>query len=108
MNIFVGNLSRKVSEDDLRGFFAPYGAVTSVTLIADPAPLFIATRRKSQYHDRESKGYAYVEMPDKTEALAAIQGVNGAQLEGLDVRVIEALPMDQKTFKKKRQAPAIS
>ena len=96
MNIFVGNLSYKVSEDDLRGFFAAYGHVANVSLISDSYPQSGASRRNSQYSNRESQGHAYVEMPDAVEAQAAILGAHGMQIRGLAVTVIQALPMEKK------------
>ncbi|MBI2871892.1 MAG: RNA-binding protein [Chloroflexi bacterium] len=95
MNIFVGNLSHKVSEDDLRGFFTAYGCVSNVALTGDPSPAFNAPR-KSHYSDRAPRGYAYVEMPDEKEALAAILGIQGKPIGGLAVTVIQALPMEKK------------
>lgn len=99
MNIFVGNLSYEVSEDDLRGFFTAYGHVANVALISDSYPESSAPRRKSQYSNRESRGHAYVEMPDAAEGQAAILGVHGAQIRGLAVTVIQAMPMEKKTSK---------
>jgi len=96
MNIFVGNLSNEVSEDDLRGFFTAYGHVANVALVGDSYPQSSAPRRKSQYSNRGSRGHAYVEMPDATEALAAILGINGTQIRGLAVTVIQAMPMEKK------------
>jgi RNA recognition motif-containing protein len=100
MNIFVGNLSYEVSEDDLRGFFTAYGHVANVALISGSYLQSSAPRRKSQYSDRELRGHAYVEMPDAAEAQAAILGVQGAQIRGSAVTVIQALPMEKNTSKK--------
>lgn len=96
MNIFVGNLSHKVSEDDLKSCFTAYGCVSSVVMTSDSCLNFSAPRRNSQYTRREAQGYAYVEMPDKTEALAAILGVQGTQMGGRVVTVVEAKPMEKK------------
>ncbi len=101
MNIFVGNLSHEVSEDDLRGFFTAYGRVSNVALTSDSYSTFRSSRRKNQYSNRESRGYAYVEMPDETEARAAILGVRGTQMGGLAVTVVQAMPMDKKKPKNK-------
>ncbi|MDP3063799.1 MAG: hypothetical protein Q8O40_11420 [Chloroflexota bacterium] len=106
LNIFVGNLSREVSEADLRSLFTHYGSVTTITVVVDPLPPFHTTRGTSQYSLREAHGYAYIEMPDKTEAFAAVQGMDGAYITGRAVRVIEALPMDKrKTASTLRQTP---
>lgn len=99
MNIFVGNLSHEVSEDDLKSFFTAYGDVATVALIGDAYPSFSAPRRKSQYSDRESRGYAYVEMPHDAEALSAILGIHGKQIGGLAVTVLQAMPMEKKVSK---------
>ncbi len=99
MNIFVGNLSPKVSEDEVRGFFTAYGHVSNVALTGDSYSTIGATQRKSQYTNRESRGYAYVEMPHDTEALAAILGMHGKQIGGLAVTVLQAMPLEKKTAK---------
>ena len=96
MNIFVGNLSRQVSEEDLKSCFMAYGCVSSVVMTGDSCLNFSAPRRNSQYTRREAQGYAYIEMPDQTEALAAILGVQGTQIGGLVVTVVEAKPMEKK------------
>ena len=96
MNIFVGNLSHEVSQEDLTGFFTAYGRVSNVTMTGDSYPTFHLPRRSSQYSNRQSRGYAYVEMPDETEALAAILGVHGTEIAGLAVTVVQAMPMEKK------------
>ena len=100
MNIFVGNLSHEVSEDDLKGFFTAYGHVATVALVGNSSSPFSATRRESQYSHQESRRHAYVEMPLETEALAAIQGIHGIQIWGLAVAVLQALPMEKRKPKK--------
>lgn len=99
MNIFVGNLSPKVSEDDVKGLFTAYGQVATVSLIGDSYSQSSVTQRKSQYTNRESRGHAYVEMPHDTEALAAILGIHGKQIGGLAVTVLQAMPMEKKVPK---------
>lgn len=79
MNIFVGNLSHDVTEDDLRQAFEAFGQVKSVKVIKD---LFSG----------ESKGFAFVEMQAKTEAQSAITGLNGKELKGRALNVNEARP----------------
>lgn len=79
MNIFVGNLSHDVTEDDLRQAFEAFGQVKSVKVIKD---LFSGT----------SKGFAFVEMQAKAEAQSAITGLNGKQLKGRALNVNEARP----------------
>ncbi|MFZ6026633.1 MAG: RNA recognition motif domain-containing protein [Chloroflexota bacterium] len=79
MNIYVGNLSFKASEDDVRDAFAAYGQVASVAIIKDQA-----TGR--------SRGFAFVEMPDGGEGNAAIAALNGKDLLGRSLTVNEARP----------------
>lgn len=79
MNIYVGNLSRDTTEDDLRQAFEAFGKVISATVIKD---IFTGA----------SKGFGFVEMPTKTEAYAAINGLNGKELKGMVFVVNEARP----------------
>jgi len=79
MNIFVGNVSRTASEDQLRKLFEQYGQVTSARIIKDR-------------FTNESRGFAFVDMPVAAEGLAAINGTNGYELEGRPLRVNEARP----------------
>ncbi|HQU31968.1 MAG: RNA-binding protein [Planctomycetia bacterium] len=79
MNIFVGNLSRDVTEDDLQKAFEAFGQVKSVKVIKD---LFSG----------ESKGFGFVEMQAKAEAQSAINGLNGKELKGRALNVNEARP----------------
>lgn len=79
MNIYVGNLSYQVSEDDLQKAFEAYGKVESVKIIRD------------NYSGR-SKGFGFVEMPANGEAEAAIAGLNGKDLKGRAVTVNKARP----------------
>jgi len=79
MNIYVGNLSRDVTEQDLQQAFVTYGQVSTVKLIKD---LFSG----------ESKGFAFVEMPGRAESQAAIAGLNGTELKGRKMNVNEARP----------------
>jgi len=82
MNIYVGNLSGDVTEDDLRQAFEAYGEVSSINIIKDR-------------FTGESRGFGFVEMPTKTEAEAAIAGLNGKDLKGRDINVNEARPRTQ-------------
>ena len=79
MNIYVGNVSNDVTEDDLRLAFEAYGKVESAAVIKDK-------------FSGESRGFGFVEMPDKTEAQAAITGLNGKELKGRTLNVNEARP----------------
>ena len=79
MNMYVGNLSFNVKESDLRQVMEEYGVVESVKLITDR-------------ETRRSKGFAFVEMPESSEASNAIKELNGAEYAGRPMVVKEALP----------------
>ncbi|HVN56555.1 MAG TPA: RNA-binding protein [Anaerolineaceae bacterium] len=79
MNIYVGNLSFQAGEDEIRQAFAAYGTVASVAIIKDK-------------FTGESRGFAFVEMPNQAEGQAAIQGMNGKELRGRSLTVNEARP----------------
>ena len=79
MNLYIGNLNYNVKESDLRNVMEEYGAVASVKLITDR-------------ETRRSKGFAFIEMPDDTEAANAIKELNGAEYVGRPMVVKEALP----------------
>ena len=79
MNMYIGNLSYNVRESDLRVVMVEFGTVDSVKLIIDR-------------DTRRSKGFAFVEMPEDSEAQNAIRDLNGATYEGRQMVVQEALP----------------
>ncbi len=79
MNIYVGNLSREVTEEELRQAFEAFGQVTSVNIIKDR-------------YSGESRGFGFVEMAMKSEAQAAISGLNGTSLKERMLNVSEARP----------------
>lgn len=79
MKIYAGKLSLKVNEDDLKQAFEAYGKVEEVKIIKDK-------------YTGESRGFAFIEMPTKAEALAAISGLNGKELKGDAIAVNEARP----------------
>jgi len=79
MNIYVGNLSREVSEEDLRQAFGAFGQVASVALVKDR-------------FSGESRGFGFVEMPGEAEARSAIDGLNSKELKGRTLNVNEARP----------------
>jgi RNA recognition motif-containing protein len=79
MKIYAGNLSYGVSDGDLEAAFAEFGTVDSADVITDRA-----TGR--------SKGFGFVEMSDAAEAKAAIEGLNGKDLDGRAMNVDEAKP----------------
>lgn len=82
MNIYVGNLHYRITEDELREAFAKYGEVKSCTIIKDKAT-------------GQSKGFGFVEMPNKEEAEKAIAEMNGKELMGRKINVNEARPKDR-------------
>jgi RNA recognition motif-containing protein len=79
MNIYVGNLSRFVTEDALRNLFEGFGQVTTVRLIKDK-------------FSGEPRGFGFVEMPEQEEAQKAIDALNGSDFEGQNLKVNEARP----------------
>ncbi len=79
MNIYVGNLSHDVTEDELRGAFEAFGEVASASVIKDK-------------YTQESRGFGFVEMPTQSEGQAAITGLNGTDLKGRALRVDQAKP----------------
>ncbi len=79
MNIFVGNLSKEVTDDDLQSLFSEYGTVRSAKVIKD---LFSG----------ESKGFGFVEMPGQAEAQKAMTELNTRDVKGKKIAVNEARP----------------
>jgi len=79
MNIYIGNLPYSISEDELRDLFAAHGEVSSANIIMD---------RDSG----RSKGFGFIEMPDKAQGEAAINAINQTDVQGRSVRVNEARP----------------
>ena len=79
MNIYVGNLSYNTAEQDLETAFKQFGAVTSARVVTD------------RFSGR-SRGFGFVEMPSDSEANAAIQGLNGKELQGRTITVNESRP----------------
>jgi cold-inducible RNA-binding protein len=81
-NIFVGNLSYQTTQDDLQAAFAQFGAVERVNIVTD--------RDTGQ-----PRGFAFVEMTDKSAAEQAISQLNGADMNGRALNVNEARPKPQ-------------
>jgi RNA recognition motif-containing protein len=79
MNIYVGNISRTATEQDLKDAFTAFGEVSSTAIIKDK-------------FSGESRGFGFVEMPNKEEAEKAIAGLNGKDLKGRPLTVNEARP----------------
>lgn len=83
MNIFVGNLSYRTDEQVLRQLFEAYGEVSSATVAQDR-------------ETGRSRGFGFVEMPDSTAASAAIEQLNGREVEGRTLAVNEARPREDR------------
>jgi cold-inducible RNA-binding protein len=74
MNIYVGNLSNEVTEEDLRKAFEAFGQVESVKIIKD------------NYSGR-SKGFGFIEMTDNAGGQSAIDNLNGKEIKGRSIKV---------------------
>jgi len=83
MNIYAGNLPYRFSDDELRDMFTQYGEVSSAKIIMD---------RDSG----RSKGFGFVEMPDDAQAKAAIEALNGTEVQGRNMVVNEARPKPER------------
>lgn len=81
MNIYVGNLSWNLKDQDLAGLFTPYGEVSSAKIVMD------------KFTNR-SKGFGFVEMPNDDQAQAAINELNGAEVDGRNLVVNESRPKE--------------
>lgn len=79
MNLYVGNLSSDVNDSDLRQAFEVYGNVASAAIIKDR-------------FSGDSRGFGFVDMPSKEEALEAIRELNGQEIKGQSLIVSEAKP----------------
>lgn len=81
MNLYVGNLNWQTTEADLQAAFEAFGQVTSVTIIKDK-------------YTGQSRGFGFVEMAEDSEGQAAIDGLNGKELDGRTLRIDRARPRD--------------
>jgi RNA recognition motif-containing protein len=79
MNIYVGNLSWNLKDQDLSNLFASYGEVTSAKIVTDK-------------FTQRSKGFGFVEMADDASAQAAIAALNGSEVDGRNIVVNESRP----------------
>lgn len=79
MNIFVGNINDRTTEDEIWSLFDPFGVVYSINVAYD------------KYSGR-SKGFAFVEMPDDSNAVQAIKQLNNSVVAGQTIVVYEARP----------------
>lgn len=79
MNLYIGNLSYEVTEEDLREAFGAFGDLSSVKVIKDN-------------FSGASRGFGFVEMPNNSEADSAMKALNGEELKGKVIKVSEARP----------------
>ena len=79
MNIYVGNLSFNTGDAELRDLFAEFGEVSTAQAVVDR-------------DTGRSRGFGFVEMPDQTEAEAAIEALNGKEVDGRELNVNQARP----------------
>jgi cold-inducible RNA-binding protein len=79
MKLFVGNFSFSTTEDDLRALFQPYGNIDSVAVVTDR-------------DTGRSRGFGFVEMPDRAQAEKAIEALNGKDVGGRTLNINEARP----------------
>jgi RNA recognition motif-containing protein len=89
MNIYVGNLPYSATEDDLKELFSEFGEVASVTLVSDK-------------FSGQSKGFGFVEMPDNSEADAAIKALNETSFKGRNIKVNQAKPRGERPQRRPR------
>ena len=83
MNIYVSNLSFNIQDEDLRGFFTPYGEVTSAKVINDK-------------FTGKSRGFGFVEMSDDAAAQKAIAELDNGTVDGRTIKVMEAKPKEDR------------
>lgn len=83
MNLYVGNLPYRISEDQLKAAFEEYGQVSSCTIIKDKVT-------------GQSKGFGFLEMPERSEAEVAVNQLNGRDLMGRKINVNEARPRESR------------
>lgn len=88
MNIYVGNLSWSMSDEDLNSLFTQYGSVSSAKILKDKM-------------SGRSKGFGFVEMENDEEAKAAIEGLNEQEIQGRKIVVNESQPRPEGEYKKR-------
>lgn len=81
IKLYVGNLNYQTQEEDLRSLFAQYGDITSLNIVLDR-------------DTGRSRGFGFVEYADDEQARAAESALNGAELDGRNLRVNEARPRE--------------
>src|SRR4029078_6648310 len=88
MNIYVGNLSWTMNDDDLMNLFTQYGTVSSAKILKDKM-------------NGRSKGFGFVEMEDDEAAKTAIANLNETEVQGRKLIVNESQPRQEGDFKKR-------
>ncbi len=83
MNLFVGNLSYSTTEEILQEKFEAFGAIESLKII-------------THQDTGRSRGFGFVEMPDDDEARAAIEALDGTDIDGREVKVNESRPRESR------------
>ncbi len=89
MNIYVGNLSYKMTDEDLRKLFSDFGTVAESKIVSDR-------------DTGRSKGFGFVEMPNDAEGEEAIKQLNGKEIEGRSINVNIAKPKVDKPRRNQR------
>ncbi len=89
MNIYCGNLPYNLSDDELKDLFAAHGEVSRVNVIMDK-------------FTGQSKGFGFVEMPNDDEGNAAIEALNGTDVNGRSIKVNEARPREERPRRSSR------
>lgn len=90
MNMYVGNLAQNITENELKAAFAEYGEVSSVKIIMDR-------------FSKQSKGYAFLEMPNNSEADKAIKALNKTMLAGKVLAISQSVVTKKKDKRRSRQ-----
>jgi RNA recognition motif-containing protein len=89
MNIYVGNLSYKMTDNDLEKLFSSYGSVSASKIVIDR-------------ETGRSKGFGFVEMPNQSEGDEAIRQLDGKEVEGRNIKVNVAKPKEEKPRRSQR------
>ena len=83
MNIYVGNLSYEITDDEVKDLFSPHGEISSVSIIKDK-------------QSGQSKGFGFIEMPNQAEAEEAIKALNESEVKGRNIKVNTARPKEER------------
>ncbi|HKJ43290.1 MAG TPA: RNA-binding protein [Sunxiuqinia sp.] len=89
MNIYVGNLDYNLTEDELGGIFAEYGEIVSVKIVKDR-------------ETGRAKGFGFVEMAVESEGDKAVEELDGAEVNGRNMKVNKARPRPERSERPQR------